>query len=166
MAINLNEVGELVDRVVYINRVAKVVKGGRRVSFSALVVVGDQQGHVGAGQGKANEVTEAIRKGTEPARKNLFKMPLDKATIPHEVLGIFGAAQVLLKPASAGTGVIAGGAVRNVLEVAGVQDILTKCIGTSNPHNVIHATVAALQQLRSAEETVRSRGKTIEHLQG
>src|SRR5262249_27633593 len=133
-------------------------------SFSALVVVGDQHGYVGAGLGKANEVPEAIRKGTEQAKKNLFKIPLDKGTIPHEVLGKFGAGQVLLKPASEGTGVIAGGAVRNVLEVAGVQDILTKCIGTSNPHNVIHATVAALQSLRSAEDAMRSRGKTVEAL--
>ncbi len=160
----MNEVGELVDRVVYINRVAKVVKGGRRFSFSALVVVGDQNGYLGAGLGKANEVPEAIRKGTEQAKKHLFKIPLDKHTIPHEVLGIFGAGEVLLKPASQGTGVIAGGAVRNLVEVAGIQDILTKCIGTSNPHNVIHATIQALQQLRSAEEVVRSRGKTLESL--
>ena len=161
----MNEVGELVDRVVYINRVAKVVKGGRRFSFSALVVVGDQNGHLGAGLGKANEVPEAIRKGTEQAKKHIFKIPLDKHTIPHEVLGVFGAGEVLLKPASQGTGVIAGGAVRNLVEVAGIQDILTKCIGTSNPHNVIHATIAALQQLRSAEDTVKARGKTLESLQ-
>ena len=163
--INPNDLPELNDRVVHINRVAKVVKGGRRFSFSALVVVGDGQGHVGAGLGKANEVPEAIRKGTEQAKKNLFKIPLDKGTIPHEVLGKFGAGKVLLKPALEGTGVIAGGAVRNVLEVAGVRNILSKCIGTSNPHNVIHATVQALQQLRSADEAMRSRGKTVEALQ-
>ena len=165
MAINVNEVGELKDRVVYINRVAKVVKGGRRFSFSALVVVGDENGHVGAGLGKANEVPEAIRKATDQAKKNLFKIPLkDGRTIPHDALGIFGAGKVLIRPASPGTGVIAGGAARAIVEVAGIKDILTKSIGTSNPHNVIHATVEALQQLRDPHEPARRRGKTLEEI--
>jgi small subunit ribosomal protein S5 len=153
---------ELVDRVVHINRVAKVVKGGRRFSFSALVVVGDGSGRVGVGLGKAHEVPEAIRKGTEQAKKNIFDVPLRGTTIPHQVMGHYGAARVVLKPAAGGTGVIAGGAVRAVVESAGVTNILSKCLGTSNPHNVVRATVNALRRLRSETEHATRRGKTIE----
>ena len=143
-----------------------MVKGGRRFSFSALVVVGDQNGHVGAGLGKANEVPEAIRKGTDRAKRNLFRIPLVKGTIPHEIMAEFGAAKVLLRPAAPGTGVIAGGGVRPVLEVSGVTDILTKSFGTSNPHNVIHAVVLALKALRSPDQVAKTRGRTVAEMRG
>src|SRR3954469_3669792 len=155
------EESEFEDKVIHINRCAKVVKGGRRFSFSAIVVVGDKKGRVGVGLGKAGEVPEAIKKAGKQAKKNLMKVPLDGNTIPHEVIGHFGASQVLMKPAPEGTGIIASSSVRAILEVAGIQNILTKSIRRDNPHNVVRATLEGLRQLRHFEDIAKARGKTV-----
>ncbi len=157
---------EMIEKIVSINRVAKTVKGGRRMRFAALMVVGDGKGNVGFGIGKAAEVPEAIRKGVEAAKKNMISVPILNTTIPHEVVGVFGAGRVMLKPASAGTGVIAGGPVRSVLEAAGISNILTKSLGSNNPINMVRATVVGLESLKTAEQVAALRGKSVEEILG